>query len=82
MRRMSKKHNATNVKEIQRKAKQIVARQNQLNARWGDLRERAEAKREELSSAHGVQTFHIECRRLHARVVIRITLPLAPGIRL
>jgi spectrin beta len=26
------------------------------------LRERSEAKREELASAHGVQTFHIECR--------------------
>merc|ERR1711963_553266 len=43
-------------------SEQIVARQNQLNQRWGDLRERSEAKREELASAHGVQTFHIECR--------------------
>ncbi|XP_066961562.1 spectrin beta chain isoform X15 [Macrobrachium rosenbergii] len=41
---------------------EIVARQNQLNQRWAELREKAEAKREELSSAHGVQTFHIECR--------------------
>ncbi len=40
----------------------IVARQNQLNSRWAELRERAEAKRDELQSAHGVQTFHIECR--------------------
>ena len=40
----------------------IVARQNQLNGRWAELRDRAEAKREELLSAHGVQTFHIECR--------------------
>merc|ERR1719510_1212211 len=40
----------------------INARQNQLNQRWGDLREKSEAKRDELSSAHGVQTFHIECR--------------------
>ena len=40
----------------------IVARQNQLNARWAELREKAEGKREELGSAHGVQTFHIECR--------------------
>ncbi|XP_032787914.2 spectrin beta chain isoform X6 [Daphnia magna] len=40
----------------------IVARQNQLNARWAELRDRAEAKRDELQSAHGVQTFHIECR--------------------
>ena len=43
-------------------SEEIVARQNQLNQRWGDLRERSEAKREELSSAHGVQTYHIECR--------------------
>ena len=40
----------------------IVARQNQLNARWAELRDRAEAKRDELQSAHGLQTFHIECR--------------------
>jgi len=40
----------------------IIARQNQLNARWAELRDRAEAKRDELQSAHGVQTFHIECR--------------------
>merc|ERR1711899_78423 len=43
-------------------SEQIIARQNQLNTRWSDLRERSEAKREELGSAHGVQTFHIECR--------------------
>merc|ERR1719410_2301265 len=40
----------------------IVARQNQLNSRWAELREKSEMKREELNSAHGVQTFHIECR--------------------
>jgi spectrin beta len=40
----------------------IVARQNELNQKWSELRERAENKREELGSAHGVQTFHIECR--------------------
>jgi len=34
----------------------------QLNHEWAELREKAEAKREELNSAHGVQTFHIECR--------------------
>ncbi len=43
-------------------SEEIVGRQNQLNQRWADLREKAEAKREELGSAHGVQTFHIECR--------------------
>jgi len=40
----------------------IVARQNQLNSKWSSLREKSELKREELNSAHGVQTFHIECR--------------------
>ncbi|XP_065331438.1 spectrin beta chain isoform X2 [Cloeon dipterum] len=40
----------------------IVARQNELNHGWAELRERADAKREELASAHGVQTFHVECR--------------------
>jgi spectrin beta len=33
-----------------------------LNHEWAELREKAEAKRDELNSAHGVQTFHIECR--------------------
>merc|ERR1712142_1327793 len=43
-------------------SEEIVNRQNQLNSKWSSLRERSEAKREELASAHGVQTFHIECR--------------------
>merc|ERR1719210_2804018 len=43
-------------------SEEIISRQNQLNQRWGELREKSEAKREELQSAHGVQTFHIECR--------------------
>ncbi len=30
--------------------------------RWSSLREKSEAKREELVAAHGVQIFHIECR--------------------
>lgn len=33
-----------------------------MNHEWAELREKAEAKRDELNSAHGVQTFHIECR--------------------
>lgn len=43
-------------------SEQIMAKQNQLNHKWAELREKAEAKRDELGSAHGVQTFHIECR--------------------
>ncbi|KAG5309825.1 SPTCB protein, partial [Acromyrmex insinuator] len=43
-------------------SEQIIARQNELNQKWAELREKAEGKREELNSAHGVQTFHIECR--------------------
>lgn len=34
----------------------------QLHHEWAELREKAEGKREELNLAHGVQTFHIECR--------------------
>lgn len=34
----------------------------QLNHEWADLRDKAESKRDQLNSAHGVQTFHIECR--------------------
>ena len=44
-------------------SEEIVARQNQLNSKWSSLREKSEMKREELNSAHGVQTFHIECRK-------------------
>lgn len=41
---------------------EIVARQEQLNARWNNLREKAEVKREELNANHWMQTYHIECR--------------------
>ena len=43
-------------------SEQIIERQNHLNQEWGRLREQAEAKRDQLNSAHGVQTFYIECR--------------------
>merc|ERR1719461_2599505 len=43
-------------------SEKIIERQNQLNTKWSSLREKSEMKREELNSAHGVQTFHIECR--------------------
>jgi spectrin beta len=43
-------------------SEEIVARQNNLNSKWSALRDKSEQKREELNSAHGVQTFHIECR--------------------
>uniref|UniRef100_A0A0K8SEL8 Spectrin beta chain n=2 Tax=Lygus hesperus TaxID=30085 RepID=A0A0K8SEL8_LYGHE len=43
-------------------SEQIVARQNKLNHEWAELREKAESKREDLNNAHGVQTYHIECR--------------------
>ncbi|XP_073946334.1 spectrin beta chain isoform X1 [Choristoneura fumiferana] len=43
-------------------APRIQERQARLNAAWGQLRDKAEAKKDELKSAQGVQTFHIECR--------------------
>ena len=43
-------------------SEEIAKTQNQLNQRWAELRDKAENKRDELNSAHGVQTFHIECR--------------------
>ncbi|XP_070506050.1 spectrin beta chain isoform X5 [Chironomus tepperi] len=43
-------------------SEQIIARQNHLNQEWSRLRDKADAKRDELNSAHGVQTFYIECR--------------------
>ncbi|KAH8380943.1 spectrin beta chain isoform X1 [Drosophila serrata] len=41
---------------------EILERQNHLNQEWSTLREKAEAKMDDLKSAHGVQTFYIECR--------------------
>ncbi|KAL5276086.1 SPTBN1 family protein [Megaselia abdita] len=43
-------------------SEEILSRQNHLNQEWSALRDKAEAKRDELKSAHGVQTFYIECR--------------------
>ncbi|XP_055703671.1 spectrin beta chain isoform X3 [Phlebotomus papatasi] len=43
-------------------SEEILARQNHLNQEWSKLRDQAEAKRDQLKSAHGVQTFYIECR--------------------
>ena len=41
-------------------SEEIVARQEQLNKRWGDLRDQSEAKREELQATHDLVTFMIE----------------------
>ncbi|KAG4068736.1 hypothetical protein HA402_002427 [Bradysia odoriphaga] len=43
-------------------AEQIITRQNHLNQEWSRLRDKADTKRDQLNSAHGVQTFYIECR--------------------
>lgn len=43
-------------------SEQITERQKRLNEEWSRLRDKADAKRDELNSAHGVQTFYIECR--------------------
>ncbi|XP_074603103.1 spectrin beta chain-like [Brevipalpus obovatus] len=43
-------------------SEQIVAQQNKLNQRWAELRDKSEKKREQIDAAHGVQTYHIECR--------------------
>ncbi|XP_037941543.1 spectrin beta chain isoform X2 [Teleopsis dalmanni] len=41
---------------------EILERQNHLNQEWSLLREKSEAKMDDLKAAHGVQTFYIECR--------------------
>lgn len=40
---------------------QIRDRQIDLNSKWDHLRNKAYAKEQEMESAHGVQSFHIEC---------------------
>lgn len=43
-------------------SEEILSRQNHLNEEWSKLRDEAESKRDQLNSAHGVQTFYIEVR--------------------
>lgn len=43
-------------------SEEILSRQNHLNEEWAKLRDEAESKRDQLNSAHGVQTFYIEVR--------------------
>jgi spectrin beta len=43
-------------------SEEINGRQNRLNEKWSTLNEKADSKRNELNSAHGVQTFYIEVR--------------------
>ncbi|XP_077975326.1 spectrin beta chain, non-erythrocytic 1-like isoform X4 [Styela clava] len=40
---------------------QIAAKQNDLNARWNELRALLDLRREALSSAQGIQSFQLEC---------------------
>ncbi|XP_033733759.1 spectrin beta chain-like isoform X7 [Pecten maximus] len=42
-------------------ASEVIARQNQLNGEWNNLRDLVDQKREEINLAHGLQNFHIEC---------------------
>ncbi|KOB75298.1 Uncharacterized protein OBRU01_07805 [Operophtera brumata] len=50
-------------------APRIQERQAALNGAWSALREKAESKKDELKSAQGVQTFHIECRETNFRIL-------------
>lgn len=42
-------------------AAEVIARQNQLNRQWNNLRSLVDQKRDEIHLAHGLQNFHIEC---------------------
>ncbi|KAG1673121.1 Spectrin beta chain [Nymphon striatum] len=53
---------AKQLQDVHPNSEEITARQNQLNDRWNELREKAEKKKQEIDAAHGIQTFHIECR--------------------
>lgn len=65
--------NASRVAVVNQLARQLINNQhpasqdinnrvNQLNHRWSELRDTSDRKRDEIQAAHGVQTFHIECR--------------------
>lgn len=40
---------------------EVLARQNQLNQRYSDLQNMADGKKGKLSTAHDINTWHIEC---------------------
>ena len=40
---------------------EVIQRQNQLNQRYSDLQSMADGKKSRLSTAHDVNTWHIEC---------------------
>ena len=40
---------------------EVIQRQNQLNQRYSDLQSMADGKKSKLSTAHDVNTWHIEC---------------------
>ncbi|XP_052105509.1 spectrin beta chain-like isoform X12 [Mytilus californianus] len=42
-------------------AAEVIAKQNELNDSWNELRDLVDQKREDINLAHGLQNFHIEC---------------------
>ena len=42
-------------------AAEVIAKQNDLNDSWNQLRDLVDQKREDINLAHGLQNFHIEC---------------------
>ncbi|VDO32364.1 unnamed protein product [Haemonchus placei] len=50
------------MKNQEAKAKDIMARQNKLNARWAKLRDMVDQKKAELERAHRLETFRIDCQ--------------------
>jgi spectrin beta len=67
------KHNSDKVDTVNQLARQllqnehpnadeVIKRQDQLNSKWDDLQQLQGQKRNQLNTAHGVSTWHIECQ--------------------
>lgn len=54
----------------------VIARQNQLNNRYQDLQNLADNKKGNLSMAHDVNTWHIECQETMVSTIWLVEIDL------
>ena len=55
---------------------EVIQRQNQLNQRYTDLQSMADGKKSRLSTAHDVNTWHIECEETMVAAFLIFVSPL------
>lgn len=60
---------------------EILHRQNALNARWAQLRDMVDQKRDELERAHRLETFRIDCQVGNGQDTAKLGGPGCPGLQ-